>query len=61
MKVFTLACADCGTVVAANELERRREMHCPGLDCEATLRFSDLSEEARSAFLANREQYRIRD
>jgi hypothetical protein len=59
MRVFTLTCADCGTVVAANELERRRVMHCPGLDCDATLRFVDLPEEARSAFLDDREQYHI--
>jgi uncharacterized paraquat-inducible protein A len=59
MRVFTLTCTDCGTVVAANELERRREMHCPGLDCEATLRFSDLPEEARSAFLEDPDRYRI--
>ena len=59
MRVFTLTCADCGTVVAANELERRREMHCPGLGCEATLRFADLPEEERRAFLENGERYRI--
>ncbi len=59
MRVFTLTCADCGTIVAANELERRRVMHCPGLDCGATLRFADLPQEARSAFLENREQYRL--
>ena len=59
MKVLTLTCADCGTIVAANELERRRVMHCPGIDCGATLRFTDLPEEARSAFLENREQYRM--
>lgn len=58
MRVFTLTCADCGTVVAANELERRRVMRCPGLDCEATLRFTDLPEEERRAFLEKRERYR---
>ena len=59
MRIFTLTCPDCGTVVAANELERRRVMRCPGLDCETTLRFADLPEEERSAFLDNREIYRI--
>lgn len=59
MKVFTLTCQSCGTIVAANELERRRVMHCPGLDCEATLRFTDLPEEARSAFLDERDRYRM--
>lgn len=59
MRIFTLTCPDCRTVVAANELERRRVMHCPGLACESTLRFADLPEADRSAFLANRELYRI--
>ena len=59
MKVFTLTCTDCGTVVAGTELERRRVIHCPGLDCEATLRFRDLSEEARSEILENPDRYRI--
>jgi hypothetical protein len=45
--------------VAANELERRRVTHCPGIDCGATLRFTDLPEDERSAFLENRERYRI--
>lgn len=59
MRIFTLTCPDCGTVVAANELERRRVMHCPGLACEATLSFTDLPEEHRSAFIENRELYRV--
>jgi hypothetical protein len=59
MKVFTLTCTDCGTVVAANELERRRVMTCPGLDCESTLRFADLPEADRAAFLEDPERYRI--
>lgn len=59
MKVYTLTCTECGTIVSANELERRRVMHCPGLDCGATLRFTDLPEGERSAFLENREQYRM--
>ena len=59
MKVVTLVCPDCGTIVAANELERRRELHCPGLDCAAVLRFADLPEADREAFLADREQYRL--
>lgn len=59
MKIFTLTCADCGTIVAGNELERRRVMHCPGLGCAATLRFADLPEAERAAFLENRERYRI--
>ena len=59
MKIYTLTCADCGTIVAANELERRRVMTCPGLGCESTLRFTDLPETDRTTFLENRERYHI--
>jgi hypothetical protein len=59
MRIITLACPDCGTVVAANELADRRVTNCPGLDCEAILRFADLSEAEREHVLANREQYRL--
>lgn len=59
MQIFTLTCPNCGTVVAANELEKRRVMKCPGLNCEEVLRFEDLPEEEREYFLENREQYRM--
>ncbi|MFC6724416.1 hypothetical protein ACFQE1_08525 [Halobium palmae] len=59
MRIITHACPDCGTVVSANELESNRVMKCPGLDCEAVLRFEDLSEEEREHFLDNRERYRL--
>jgi len=59
MRVITHACPDCGTVVAANELEDHRVMKCPGLGCETVLRFEELSEEAREHFLANRDKYRL--
>lgn len=59
MKILTLTCADCGTIVAANELERRRVMHCPGLGCTGTLRFADLPEAERAVFLENRDRYHI--
>lgn len=57
MRIVTLRCPDCGTVVAGNVLEDRREMNCPGLDCEAVLRFSDLEEADREHILANRDTY----
>lgn len=59
MRIITHACPDCGTIVAANELEATRVMKCPGLDCEAVLRFDDLPEEDRTHFLENRERYRL--
>lgn len=59
MEIITLSCPNCGTVVAANELEEKRRMKCPGLDCEEVLYFEDLPREARTHFLENREQYRI--
>ncbi|WP_436926645.1 hypothetical protein [Halosimplex amylolyticum] len=59
MRVITLTCPDCGTIVSANELESARVTKCPGLDCEAVLRFTDLPESERRHFLDNREQYRL--
>ena len=59
MHIITYTCHDCGTVVAANELERRRVMKCPGLSCESVLEFEVLSSDDREHFLDNREQYRL--
>ena len=59
MHIITHSCPDCGTIVAANELEERRVMKCPGLDCETVLRFEDLAAADREHFLENREQYRL--
>jgi len=59
MLVFTHTCPECETIVAANELESNRVMKCPGLNCEAVLRFDDLPEEAREHLLENRERYRL--
>lgn len=59
MRIITLTCPSCGTIVAANELEKRRVTKCPGLNCEEVLQFEDLSEEEREYFLEHREQYRM--
>lgn len=59
MRIVTLTCPDCGTIVAANELEKRRVMTCPGLDCGAVLRFEDLPEAEREHVLEHRDQYRM--
>jgi hypothetical protein len=59
MKVYTLTCPDCGTIVAANELESTRVQKCPGLGCDNVLRFEDLSEGARKHILNHTEKYDI--
>jgi hypothetical protein len=59
MRVDTLTCSNCGTVVAANELESNRMEKCPGLDCENVLRFEDLSAEAREHILNHAKKYEI--
>ncbi len=59
MRIITHTCPVCGTVVAANELEHRRVMKCPGVSCDEVLRFEDLSTEEREFFLEHREEYQI--
>lgn len=59
MKIITHTCPGCGTIVAANELERRRVMKCPGLACDEVLRFADLPHDDRDFFLENRDRYEI--
>jgi len=59
MRIITLTCPDCGTVVAGNVLESRRRMKCPGLDCEAILQFTDLPETDRTHIVENREKYTL--
>ncbi len=59
MRIITLTCPTCGTVVAANELEDNRVMKCPGLDCQEVFRFEDLPEDAQEYFLKNRDHYQI--
>jgi uncharacterized paraquat-inducible protein A len=59
MRIITHTCPDCGTVVAANELESNRVMKCPGLDCQSVLRFEDLPQEAQEFFVERREQYQL--
>jgi phage FluMu protein Com len=59
MRIITLTCPDCGTVVAANELERRRVLKCPGYSCKEVLRFEDLTAEEQEFYLEHREDYQI--
>jgi hypothetical protein len=57
VRIITLACPSCGTVVAGNVLEDHREMKCPGLGCESVLRFSDLPADEQQHITDNPEQY----
>ena len=59
MRVITHTCPSCGPIVSANELESKRVMKCPGLDCETVLRFEDLPEEDREHFLEHRAKYQL--
>ena len=59
MRIITLTCPDCSTIVAGNVLERRREMKCPAVDCECVLRFSDLADDEQTHLVENRERYTI--
>lgn len=59
MRIITLTCEECGTVVAANELEHHQVMKCPRTTCENILRFEDLSSEDRDFFLKNVDDYRM--
>lgn len=59
MRIITLTCPNCGTIVAANELEKRRTVKCPGLCCEEILEFEDLPETDQEYFLEHREQYQM--
>jgi len=59
MKIITIACEECGTVVAGNVLESKRVLKCPGLDCTAVHRFSDLPDEDRQHIINNKDAYRM--
>jgi phage FluMu protein Com len=59
MRIITLSCANCGTIVAANELESNRVMKCPRDGCQSVLRFGDLDEAEQEFFIEHRDQYQI--
>jgi phage FluMu protein Com len=59
MRIITYRCPNCGTVVAANELEANRVMKCPRNGCQEVLRFEDLTEEEQEFFVDNRNRYQI--
>jgi len=55
MRIVTLTCPACGTVVAGNLLLEARSAQCPGVGCDEILRFEQLSEAERAVV---REQLR---
>ena len=57
MRIITLECKVCGTIVAGNVLEEHQEMKCPRIGCETILQFVDLPEDDRGHILSNREKY----
>ncbi|WP_435066119.1 hypothetical protein [Halobaculum sp. EA56] len=59
MRIETITCPDCGTVLAANVLESERVLKCPGLECEAVHRFADLPEEVQRHYETNADSYRM--
>lgn len=59
MRIETISCPECGTVVAANVLESHRVMKCPGVECETILRFSQLPVDVQEHYSEHRDKYRI--
>jgi uncharacterized paraquat-inducible protein A len=59
MRIITLTCSECGTIVTANVLESNRVMKCPGLACDNVLEFTDLDEADRTEFLENKSRYEM--
>jgi SUMO ligase MMS21 Smc5/6 complex component len=59
MRIITHTCPNCGTVVAGNVLESRREMKCPRQGCDDVLQFSDLDYADREHILEHRDRYRL--
>lgn len=59
MRIITFTCPDCGTIVAGNVLETRREMKCSGLHCDRVLRFSDLDADEQQHITDNHDKYTI--
>jgi hypothetical protein len=61
MKIITLTCPDCGTIVADNVLKKYRVMKCPSTDCSRELRFDMLSEDHQEYILDNPEMFRLEE
>jgi phage FluMu protein Com len=59
MRIITLECDDCGSIVAGNVLERYYRVDCPGVNCDCIYVFDDLSEEERTYLREHSEEYRM--
>lgn len=59
MKEVTWTCPTCGTIIAANVLERSRQMKCPRINCDCILEYENLPEEDRKYFEHHRKKYDI--
>jgi uncharacterized paraquat-inducible protein A len=59
MRIETISCPNCRTVVAVNVLEAEQVMKCPGLGCEVVHRFDDLPAGVRDHYETHRDRYRI--
>ncbi len=59
MRIETLSCPGCGTIVAGNVLETERVMKCPRVACDRVLRFEDLPDEIQAHYTENRERYQM--
>jgi hypothetical protein len=59
MRIETLTCPDCGTVIAGNVLLVRRAITCSGLGCDRVHEFEDLPKDAQRHYKTNRDAYRM--
>lgn len=59
MRIITLECDDCGSIVAGNVLERYYRVDCPGANCDSVHEFDDLPEEERKFLREHSEQYQM--
>lgn len=50
MKISTIRCTKCGTIVAENVLDEVRELECPRIGCEETLRLEHPPTDERTDF-----------
>jgi len=61
VKIITHSCPECGTIVAGNVLERRRDLKCPNIECSNVLRFSDLPKSEQQHIENHREEYTLEE
>ena len=59
MRLITLACEECGSIVAGNVLERYGHVDCPGPNCDRTLQLDSLTDDEQRHLVDNSEKYSI--